>query len=59
MLLLVVICYVKYSYYTLDRTSFNNGAPARFYHLYTPYYSIFDPQIDQRRENVYWGHFNN
>lgn len=58
-ILLTAVCYIKYSYYTYDRSSFNGGQSARFYHRYIPYYSVFDPQEDQRRENIYWSDFDN
>lgn len=40
-------------YYLRDMSQYNNRYPARFYNIYLPYHSIFDPQIDRTRENIF------
>ena len=40
-------------YYIRDMSQYNNRYPARFYNIYLPYHSIFDPQIDRTRENIF------
>lgn len=41
-------------YYTRDMSRYNNGLEARFYHTYIPYYSVFDPNVDMRRERIFY-----
>lgn len=43
----------KVFYYMRDMTEYNYGYKASFYNRYFPYHSIFDPEIDRRRENIF------
>lgn len=51
-LALMMLLGVSY-YYLRDNSTYNYGRPANFYHRYAPYHSVFDPQKDVRRENIF------
>lgn len=42
----------QFSYLTRDMSEFHKNA--RFYNIYIPYTSVFDPKIDVRRENIFY-----
>lgn len=43
----------KAFYYMRDMTKYNYGYPARFYNIYIPYHSVFDPEKERTRENIF------
>lgn len=43
----------KTFYYMRDMSKYNNRYQAKFYNIYLPYHSVFDPQIDRTRENIF------
>ena len=44
----------KIYYYSRDMSEYNNGNVAYAYHRFIPYRSIFNPQIDLRRERIFY-----
>lgn len=50
MLLFINIGY----YYVRDMSKYNYGNDARFYNLYVPYNSVLYPEVDLRRENIFF-----
>ncbi len=54
-LLMIVILLIisKSFYYMRDMSRYNYGYPAHFYNLYLPYNSVFDPEINRTRENIF------
>lgn len=47
---LVVFCFNSVRYYTKDMSDYYPNS--KFYNIYTPYHSVFNPVIDERRERM-------
>lgn len=47
---LVVFCFNSVRYYTKDMSDYYPNS--KFYNIYTPYHSVFNPIVDERRERM-------
>ena len=52
-LVVTLLIISKSFYYMRDMSRYNYGYPAHFYNRYLPYNSVFDPEINRTRENIF------